>query len=194
MAGDPKPEVIDMSEKKDIVDDDAPLERRKTAIDIDTNEVTPVPKAVLSNTQSNRHSTIQILPLDSSDHTLTTPASPTTESSASIKAKNFDSKAAFYTPDRKPLKINPFYAFFTFCFAFGLIGALIAGYIIGIQVFDLGVTAVGLYGTILISQYLVQLSCAILNRIDINRIVRNRAKKVATYTADVEKGLNRASE
>ncbi|KAK0391697.1 hypothetical protein NLU13_1196 [Sarocladium strictum] len=193
MTGGPKPEVGDMSEKQDNVDD-APLKPQRTAFDVKIDDVTPVPKAVLSNTQSHRDSTLQILPISDSDHSLSPPSSPTTDSSASKKAKNFDSSAAFYSPDRKPLKINIFYALFVCCVAFGLIGALIAGYIIGIQVFDLDVTAVGLYGTILISQYILQLSCAIFNRFDVNRIVRKQAKKAATYTTDPEKGLNRPGD
>lgn len=185
-------EVFD--EKKDIIEE-APLEKQKTAIDVETNEIQSVPKAVLSNTQSHRHSVTQITSIDHSDpfaDPASLPQSPSStsgSSSISLKASTFDSAATFYTPTRKPLKLNPFYAFFNFTFAFGLIGALIAGYIIGIQVLDLSVTYVGLYGVILISEYLVQLGCAIFNRYDINRIVNKQRKKVATYTTDVEKGL-----
>ncbi|KAH7013023.1 hyaluronan synthase 2 [Ilyonectria destructans] len=91
-------------------------------------------------------------------------------SSVDVKTRSFDSAAIFDSPLRKPLKINPFFAAFNITLAFGLIGALIAGYCIGLRVFDLDITAVGLYGTILISEYLIQLTCAIINRFDIDRI------------------------
>ena len=116
---------------------------------------------------------------------------PSSGSCNTIRSIDFDSSIIFESPPRKPLKLNPFYATFNFILAFGLIGVLIAGYVVGIEVIDVTVTSVGLYGTVLISEYLIQLSCAILNRIDVNRIVRNKAKQNATarYTGDVESGL-----
>ncbi|KAH7146714.1 hyaluronan synthase 2 [Dactylonectria estremocensis] len=108
--------------------------------------------------------------------------SPNT-SSASIKAPCFDSAATFDSPQRKPLKINPFSAALNITIAFGIIGAIITGYSIGLGILDLGITSVGLYGTILISEYLVQLSCAIINRFDVDRIVNNVKKKTANAQA-----------
>lgn len=112
-------------------------------------------------------------------------------SSSSInKTSCFDSAAVFDSPERKPLKINPFLAFINTTVAFGLIAALITGYAIGLSVLDLGITSVGLYGTILVSEYLIQLFCAIINRYDVNRIVKNVRKKSANSQAagDCEKG------
>ncbi len=114
-------------------------------------------------------------------------------SSVSLVKPSFDSAAVFDTPERKPLRINPFKATFNILIAFGLIGALVAGYIIGLRLFDLGLTSIGLYGTILISEYLVQLVCAIINRFDVDRIAKNLAKKTGQAAGDCEKGAKRAS-
>jgi hyaluronan synthase len=115
--------------------------------------------------------------------------------SASTEAASFDSAVVFDSPQRKPLKINPISATFNTVLAFGLLGGLVAGYCIGLRVFDLGITSIGLYGTILISDYLIQLSCAIINRFDVNRIVNNLAKKTANAqaAADCEKGTKGTS-
>ncbi|GAM88036.1 hypothetical protein ANO11243_060650 [Dothideomycetidae sp. 11243] len=88
------------------------------------------------------------------------------------------------------MKVNFLVATFNFILSFGLIGALVTGYVIGLRIFDLGITSIGLYGTILISEYLVQLTCAIVNRHDVNRIANNLAKRRATARAagDREKG------
>lgn len=104
----------------------------------------------------------------------------------------FDPTEVFDTPQRKPLKVNPFKAVFNISLSFGLIGALIAGYVIGLSIFDLGITSIGLYGTILISEYLIQLFCAVTNRFDVNRIVRSLAKRRSAERAagDYEKGLD----
>lgn len=116
-------------------------------------------------------------------------------SSEGTKRPSFDSAAIFDSPQRKPLKVNPILATFNILLAFGLIGALITGYCIGLRLFDLGITSIGLYGTILISEYLVQLACAFINRIDIDRIVKNRAKKMANAqgAGDCEKGTEGSS-
>ncbi|KAM5519324.1 chitin synthase [Fusarium oxysporum f. sp. phaseoli] len=116
-------------------------------------------------------------------------------SSASIKASRFDSASVFDTPVRKPLRINPFSAAINIIIAFGLIAALITGYIIGLRVLDLGITSVGLYGTVLITEYLIQLTCAIFNRFDIDRIVKNVRKKTANAQAagDCEKSASNPS-
>ncbi|KAI8931354.1 hypothetical protein NX059_011692 [Plenodomus lindquistii] len=112
---------------------------------------------------------------------------------ASIKPTLFDSSTVFETPTRKPLKVNVFLATFNVLFSFGLIAALIAGYGISLVLVDFGLSSIGLYGAILMSQYFVQLTCALFNRHDINRIVKNRAKKVASYTADAEKAFSRTT-
>lgn len=118
-------------------------------------------------------------------------------SSTSLKAtsidekhEHFDSLEAFDSPQRQPPKINPFKATFNIVLAFGLVGALITGYVIGLRIFDLGITSIGLYGTILTIEYLVQLTCAVYNRYDINRIVsRLKKSSSASFTGDCEKGL-----
>ncbi|KAJ4310029.1 hypothetical protein N0V94_008641 [Neodidymelliopsis sp. IMI 364377] len=111
-------------------------------------------------------------------------------SSANLKTVSFDSSVVFDSPERKPLKINPFLAAFNIIVAFGIIAALITGYAIGLRILDLGITSIGLYGTVLISEYLIQLGCALLNRAEITRIVKKQAKKVASAQSagDCEKG------
>jgi hyaluronan synthase len=111
----------------------------------------------------------------------------------SIKEPSFDSAPIFETPQRKPLKINPFKATFNVVLAFGIIGALIAGYIIGLRIFNITITSIGLYGTILIADYLIQLCCAVLNRFSVNRIANNRAKENAQAAGDSEKGTQGTS-
>jgi hyaluronan synthase len=111
-------------------------------------------------------------------------------SSVSTKAApTFDSAAVFDSPERKPLKVYPFLAALNIAVSFGLIAALITGYCIGLRIFDLNITSIGLYGTILIFEYFIQLGCAIINRFDVDRIVKTRAKKVA----DAEKGFSDTS-
>lgn len=116
-------------------------------------------------------------------------------SSTGTNATSFDSAAVFDSPQRKPLKINPIRAAFNIILAFGIVGALITGYVIGLVVFNLGITAIGLYGTILISEYLVQLCCAVINRFDVDRITNKLAKKTASAQAggDCEKGAKGTS-
>lgn len=111
-------------------------------------------------------------------------------SAASTTTVSFDSSTIFESPERKPIKINPFLATFNIVLAFGIIAALITGYVIGLRILDLGITSIGLYGTVLISEYLVQLVCALANRAEINRIVKKQAKKMAgaQTTGDCEKG------
>jgi hyaluronan synthase len=115
---------------------------------------------------------------------------PQTVYTPSVRTKNHvvDPAEDFDSPPRKPLKINPVKATFNIVLAFGLIGALIAGYIIGLRLFDLGITSVGLYGTVLLSEYLVQLACAVLNRFDIDRIVNGARRKSVQEATDCEKG------
>jgi hyaluronan synthase len=110
-----------------------------------------------------------------------------------IKEPSFDSAPIFDTPQRKPLKINPFKATFNVVLAFGIIGALIAGYIIGLRIFNLTITSIGLYGTVLINVYLIQLCCALLNRFSVNRITNNWAKENAQAAGDSEKGTQGTS-
>ncbi|KAI5369458.1 hypothetical protein Slin15195_G003340 [Septoria linicola] len=86
-----------------------------------------------------------------------------------------------------PLKVNPFRAIVNFALAFGLIGALIAGDAIGLSIFDLGIISIGLYGTILLLEYFVQVLCAVLNRLDINRIAIRKQMAIGSRS-DCEKG------
>lgn len=52
---------------------------------------------------------------------------------------------------------------------------MILGYIFSIKLLSIGTfTSIGLYGAILIGDFFVQFTCAILNRISINRIVANQ--------------------
>jgi hyaluronan synthase len=108
---------------------------------------------------------------------------------ATLSPVNFKSTQVFDCPARKPLRVNPFKATFNVVLSFGLIGALIAGYAIGLSIFDLGITSIGLYGTILLSEYFVQVFCAVSNRIDVNRIANNLKKKTMECQAiDCERG------
>ena len=114
----------------------------------------------------------------------------TSRNSADFTSVEFDSIHIFDCPMRKPLKIDPFKATFNIVLSFGLIGALITGYAIGLSIFDLGITSIGLYGTILLSEYLIQVFCAVSNRIDVNRIANN-IKKTMTENqgaVDCERG------
>ncbi|KIW02352.1 uncharacterized protein PV09_06174 [Verruconis gallopava] len=112
--------------------------------------------------------------------------------SASIRCKafHFDSNKVFDIPTRKPLKVNIIKAVFNIILAFGLIAALLTGYAIGLQLYDFGITSIGLYGAILISEYIIQFSCAIGNRIQVNRITDNLTRKRinASLAGDCEKG------
>ncbi|KAG4418092.1 hypothetical protein IFR04_008753 [Cadophora malorum] len=110
-----------------------------------------------------------------------------------IKEPSVDSAPIFDIPPRNSPKINPFKATFNVVLAFGIIGALIAGYIIGLRIFNLTITSIGLYGTILITHYLFQLCCALLNRISVNRIANKRLKENAQAAGDSEKGTQGTS-
>lgn len=63
-------------------------------------------------------------------------------------------------------------------FATSLVVALIVGYAMGISVINLHVTTVGMYGVILMADFVTQYTCAIANRIDVNRIT-NKAKRAS---------------
>lgn len=97
-------------------------------------------------------------------------------------------------PVREPFRVNFFILLLKLIVAGGLLGALIVGYALGkfempsqkkityslylagIKVLDLGFFSVGLYGTVLICDFLVQFTCAILNRLSINKIANNAKK------------------
>ena len=119
----------------------------------------------------------------------------TFQSSSSKSPSFFDTAATFNTPTRKPLRVNPFTAIFNICLSFGLTGLLITGYVIGLRVVDLGVTSIGLYGIILISEYLIQLGCALFNRLDINQIAKKYINRSANarQAGDCEKGIRLSS-
>ncbi|KAM3547388.1 hypothetical protein MY1884_009587 [Beauveria asiatica] len=84
-----------------------------------------------------------------------------------------DKTKIFSSPQRKALRINPIAIIFKISIAFGLVGALVAGYCTGLKLLDLKVTTAGLYGVALVTVYLIQLFCAITNRVDINRIAKS---------------------
>ncbi|PWN17925.1 hypothetical protein BCV69DRAFT_285517 [Microstroma glucosiphilum] len=63
-------------------------------------------------------------------------------------------------------------------FSAALVIVLIFGYTYSIKVIDLHVTTVGIYGTILMADFLTQYSCAICNRWDVVNIVRRRKAKM----------------
>lgn len=109
-----------------------------------------------------------------------TPPQDTHSGATSVPATAFDSATIFDSPVRKPLKIDPFKAAFNLMFAFGLVGALIAGYAIGLSVFDLGITSVGLYGTLFLLEYTAQVCSAIANRIGIDRIANHHPQAKRT--------------
>jgi hypothetical protein len=102
----------------------------------------------------------------------------------------FDASEAFEYPQRKPLRVNPFKLVFNVVLAFGLIAALIAGYAIGLSVFDLGVTSMGLYGVIVLGEYFFQVFSALWNRYDVNRIAKQAMKRTneVQTAAECEKG------
>lgn len=59
-------------------------------------------------------------------------------------------------------------------FSAALVIVLIFGYAYSIKVVDLHVTTVGIYGTILMADFITQYTCAIFNRWDVVRLVRRR--------------------
>ena len=89
------------------------------------------------------------------------------------------------------LKIKPLKATINAIVAFSLVGALIGGYAAGLRLFDLGLTSIGLYGTILLLEYFIQLFCALYNRFEVNRIADKAAQKLvhSEPIADCEKGM-----
>jgi hyaluronan synthase len=97
---------------------------------------------------------------------------------ASTKGCNLDPEIVFDTPVRKSFNIEPLKATINAVLASGLVGALAASYAAGLRLFDLGLTSVALYGTILLGEYLIQLCCAFANRFDVNRIAGRAALKV----------------
>lgn len=81
--------------------------------------------------------------------------------------------------ERKPITWNFFRIVATvvkIIFSLALVIALAVGYGLSIKVIDISVTSIGLYGTILVVDFIVQYSCAIANRWDVSRIV-NRARQ-----------------
>lgn len=111
-------------------------------------------------------------------------------SSASLSEPIFDASEAFNIPPRKPLKVNPFKLTFNLVLAFGLIAALITGYAMALSVFDLGITSIGLYGIIVLGEYIFQVFSALWNRYDVNRIA-NQLKKSTSQVqtaGECEKG------
>jgi hyaluronan synthase len=102
----------------------------------------------------------------------------------------FDSAAAFDSPQRQPLKVNPVSATCTIILSLAIVVALIVSYCIGLRLADFGIVSIGMYGILSISEYLIQFSCAIVNRFDVDRIANALAKRMANAQAagDCEKG------
>ncbi|CAO1614877.1 unnamed protein product [Sympodiomycopsis kandeliae] len=67
-------------------------------------------------------------------------------------------------------------------FSLALVIALAVGYGLSIKVVDISVTSIGLYGTILVVDFIAQYSCAIINRWDVSRIAK-KAKRNIVATA-----------
>lgn len=112
-----------------------------------------------------------------------TPSSSWTSSSSWTKRTPFVASDTFLCPERNK---EPKSAIVSVCkyltnfvkiaFSLGLVIALVVGYGLGFKVLDIGLTSVGLYGTILIADFIVQFSCAMLNRLDVNRILSAQRK------------------
>ncbi|KAL9932811.1 hypothetical protein V8E36_008510 [Tilletia maclaganii] len=82
--------------------------------------------------------------------------------------------AFFEPPQRKKITINLFTMVLKFALSIGLLAALVVGYILGFKIIRIGGIAVGLYGVILIVDFCVQLTCALANRVSVDRIVAAR--------------------
>ncbi|KAK0537980.1 hypothetical protein OC835_001596 [Tilletia horrida] len=82
--------------------------------------------------------------------------------------------ALFEPPQRKKVSINLLTVILKFALSIGLLAALIVGYILGFKIIHIGPVAVGLYGVVLIADFLVQLTCALANRASVNNIVEKR--------------------
>ncbi|CAD6960728.1 unnamed protein product [Tilletia controversa] len=86
--------------------------------------------------------------------------------------------AFFERPQRKKNSINLLTVILKFALSIGLLAALVVGYILGLKVVHIGPVAVGLYGVVLIADFLVQLTCALANRVSVDRIVARRRAMV----------------
>ncbi|KAE8226682.1 hypothetical protein CF319_g753 [Tilletia indica] len=87
--------------------------------------------------------------------------------------------ALFEPPQRKKVSINLLTMILKFALSIGLLGALVAGYILGLKIIHIGGVSVGLYGVVLIADFLVQLICALANRVSVDRIVAKRQAVVS---------------
>jgi len=71
---------------------------------------------------------------------------------------------------RQPPKVRIFPCIIKLVLSFVLVMSLIVGYALSFKVVTVGPLSIGLYGIILLVDFLVQFSCAMLNRRDVNRI------------------------
>lgn len=120
-----------------------------------------------------------------------TPSSSLTSNASGPFTAPFDEATAFSRPTRAEVRTNFLSVTFRYvcnlikiAFSLGLVVALAVGYGLGFRVLDIGITSVGLYGTILIVDFIVQFSCAMLNRVEVNRIAslqRKASKAIAAH-------------
>lgn len=71
---------------------------------------------------------------------------------------------------RQAPKIRLFPCFFKLTLSFTLLISVIVGYALAFKVITIGPVSIGLYGIILLLDFLVQFTCAMLNRRSVNRI------------------------
>ena len=118
----------------------------------------------------------------------TSSAVETKEETADLKGQNLPSPSDYLErSERKPITWGFFRVVATvvkIIFSFALVIALAVGYGLSIKVIDISVTSIGLYGTILVVDFIVQYSCAIANRWDVTRIVNKARKRTALNNAD----------
>ncbi|KAL9932809.1 hypothetical protein V8E36_008508 [Tilletia maclaganii] len=110
--------------------------------------------------------------------------------SAPKRKAHHDPDTLFESPGRRNISINPLTAFFKLGLAGGLLGALIAGYAIGLSVITIGPFSMGMYGIMLIADFCVQLLCSIANRISVNRIIAARQKLSAVFKPSLRSSHN----
>ena len=87
----------------------------------------------------------------------------------------FDSEkdTSFHIPEpegRRPPKISVIPCIIKLFLSFGLVTSIIVGYALAFKVVEFGPVSLGFYGIILLADFLVQFSCAVLNRRSVNRI------------------------
>jgi hyaluronan synthase len=94
---------------------------------------------------------------------------------------------------RRPPRIRLIPCIIKLVLSFGLVSSVIVGYALAFKVVKIGPLSLGLYGVILLVDFLMQFSCALLNRRAVNRIAAVHALGAARDT-DIEKASSQASE